>query len=75
VRNVSKKAHGAIMNIADPIVQKIHRQVEQVVIIFVEFIQISLQSIMNKTELEMLKARDARVALMMHQYALSQQGQ
>lgn len=73
VRNISKKAHGAIMNIADPIVQKIHRQVEQVVIIFLEFIQLSLQSIMNKVELEQLKARDARVALMMHQQALSQQ--
>lgn len=73
VLNISKKAHGAIMNIADPIVQKIQRQVEQVVIIFLEFIQISLQSIMNKAELELLKARDARIALMMHQHALAQQ--
>ena len=73
VKNVSKRAHGAIMNIADPIVQKIQRQIEQVVVIFLEFLQISLQSVMNKMELELLKARDARVALMMHQYALSQQ--
>lgn len=74
VRDVSKKAHGAIMNIADPIVQKIQRQVEQVVIIFLEFIQISLQSIMGKMELEALKVRDPRViALMMHQHALQQQ--
>lgn len=73
VKNINKRAHGAIMNIADPIVQKIQRQVEQVVVIFLEFIQISLHSIMNKAELEMLKARDARVALMMHQYALQQQ--
>lgn len=73
VRDISKKAHGAIMNIADPIVQKIQRQVEQVVIIFLEFMQISLQSIMNKAELEMLKARDSRVALMMHQHAMAQQ--
>ena len=73
VLNISKKAHGSIMNIADPIVKKIQRQVEQVVVIFLEFIQISLQSIMNKTELDLLKARDSRVALMMHQYALAQQ--
>jgi len=73
VRNVSKKAHGSIMNIADPIVQKIQRQVEQVVIIFLEFIQISLQNIMNKIDLDLLKARDSRIALMMHQHALAQQ--
>lgn len=74
VKDVSKKAHGAIMNIADPIVAKIQRQVEQVVVIFLEFIQISLQSIMGKAELDSLKARDARVALMMHQHAMGQQG-
>jgi len=73
VRNVSKKAHGAIMNIADPIVKKIQKQIEQVVIIFLEFMQISLQSIMGKMELEALKIRDARVALMMHQHAMAQQ--
>ena len=73
VRNVSKKAHGAIMNIADPIVKKIQKQVEQVVIIFLEFLHISLQSIMGKMELEALKLRDARVALMMHQHAMAQQ--
>lgn len=73
VRDISKKAHGAIMNIADPIVQKIQRHVEQVVVIFLEFIQLSLQSILGKAELEALKSRDARVALMMHQHALAQQ--
>jgi len=75
VRDVSKKAHGSIMNIADPIVKKIQEQVEQVVIIFLEFIHISLQSIMGKMELEALKVRDSRVALMMHQHALAQQQQ
>jgi len=34
VHDIGKKAHGALMNIADPIVAKIHRQLEQVVIIF-----------------------------------------
>jgi len=73
VRDLGKQAHGSIMNIADPIVKKIQRQIEQIVVIFLEFVQLSLHSIMNKTELDLLKARDARVALMMHQYALAQQ--
>jgi len=73
VRDISKKAHGSIMNIADPVVQKIQRQIEEIVVIFLEFLQISLQSIMNKAELDTLKARDSRIALMMHQHSLAQQ--
>lgn len=73
VRDVGKKAHGAIQNIADPIVKKIQRQVEEIVVIFLEFMQFSLQSIMGQAELATLKARDSRIALMMHQQALSQQ--
>ncbi len=75
VRGMGKKAQGAVANIADPIVQKIHRQVEKIVVIFLEFIQVSLQSLMNKAELEALKVRDVRVAMMMHQHAMGQQGQ
>ncbi|NBO18395.1 MAG: hypothetical protein EBV03_04045 [Proteobacteria bacterium] len=73
VKNISKRAHGSIMNIADPIVQKIQRQVELVMVIFLEFVQLSLQSIMGKAELEALKVRDSRIALMMHDHALGQQ--
>lgn len=74
VKNISKRAHGAIMNIADPVVQKIQRQVELVIVVFLEFLQISLQSILGKAELEALKVRDSRIALMMHEHSLAQQG-
>jgi len=74
VRDIAKKAHGSIMNIADVIVKKIQRQVENIAIIFLEFIHISLANIMGKMELEALKVRDPRiVALMMHQQAMQQQ--
>ena len=73
VKSVSKKAHGAIANIADPIVAKIQRRVEQIVVTFMEFVQVSLANIMNKAEAEALRVRDARVALMMHQQAMAQQ--
>lgn len=72
VKNVTKQAYDALENIADPIVAKIQRQVERVVVIFLEFIQLSLSSIMNQLELSQLKAREARVALMMHQQAQQQ---
>lgn len=62
-----------MFNIADAIVQKIQRQVDKIVVIFLEFVQISLQSLMGKAELEALKARDVRIALMMHQHAMAQQ--
>ena len=74
VRDTAKKAHGAIANIADVIVKKIERQAEQIVVIFLEFINISLLNVMGKPALESLKARDPRViALMMQQHAMSQQ--
>lgn len=73
VRDVSKKAHGAFMNIADGIVQKIQRQVEEIVVVFLEFVHISLSSLMGKAELEALKVRDTRIAMMMHQQAMAQQ--
>lgn len=73
VSNAGKRAHGAIQNIADPIVAKVQRQVEKVVALFLEFVHISLQSIMSKAEVDSLKQRDARIALMMHQHAMAQQ--
>lgn len=68
VNNVTKQAYRAIENIADPIVHKIQRQMEKVVCVFLEFLQLSLVSIMNTMELSQLRAREARVALMMHQF-------
>ncbi len=73
VRDVTKKAQGSIMNIADPVVSKIQRQVEEIVIMFLEMLHISVHSIMSKSEYDALKARDARLALLMHQYAQTQQ--
>lgn len=61
-----------IANIADVIVEKIKLQLDKVVSVFFEFVQISLQSIMGKAELEALRVRDARIALMMHQLSLAQ---
>lgn len=72
VKNVTKQAYNALENIADPIVNKIQRQVERVVVIFLDFLQLSLASIMNQSELSQLKAREARVALMMHAQAQHQ---
>jgi len=74
VADTAKKAHGAIANIADVIVKKIQHLAEQIVIIFLEFINLSLHSVMDKPALEALKVRDPRiVALMMHQQAIGQQ--
>jgi hypothetical protein len=72
----AKKAGKKAFNIADAIVQKVQRQIERAVEIFLEFIQVSLQNIMSKTELESLRTRNANIALFMHQQALAQhQGQ
>jgi hypothetical protein len=72
----AKKAGKKAFNLADAVVQKIQRQVERVVEIFLEFIHVSLTNLMNKAELEALRVRNANIALFMHQQALTQhQGQ
>ena len=73
VQGNAKKAQNVLQNIADPIVSKIQRQVEKVVAVFLEFLQISLHNVMNKAEVEALRVRDTRIAMMMHQQTLSQQ--
>lgn len=73
VRGAGKRAQDVVKNIADPIVAKIQRQVEKVIVVFLEFINVSLQNLMNKTDLEALKVRDTRIAMMMHQHAMAQQ--
>lgn len=72
VKSYAQLAHDTVENIADPIVNKIQRQMERIVVIFLEFIQLSLASIMNQAELSQLRTREARVALMMHDMAQHQ---
>ena len=61
-------------NAATAIVKKIKRQLEQVISNFMEFLTLSLDRMMQKQDVEELKARHAHIALMLHQSQLSQQG-
>ncbi len=71
---VQAAGRGAV-NIADIIVAKIQRQVEKVIAIFLDFIQLSLAHIMGKAELDAIRQRESRVALMLHQMSLMGQQQ
>lgn len=64
------KTASKLRETTDRVVDAIQEQVEKVVAIFVEFIQLSLQSIMNKVELGLLFQRQQKLALAMH--AISQ---
>jgi len=61
-----------IKNIASIIVEKIQHQLDKVVVIFLELINISIQSITGKAEMEALRVRNTRISVMMHQLSLSQ---
>ncbi|MFN7612005.1 MAG: hypothetical protein ACK5WQ_04780 [Alphaproteobacteria bacterium] len=65
-RGLSSKARG----ITDSIVKKIKRQLELVITAFVDFITLSLDRIMPKHDVEELKQRQAKIALMLHQMSL-----
>lgn len=72
LKSLSHQTKNVTVKVTAPIIEKIQKQLDTVLAVFFEFIQISLQSIMNKAELDALRARDSRIALMMHQYSLSQ---
>jgi sugar-specific transcriptional regulator TrmB len=73
VQSLTKKSNALITNITKPIIKKIQQQLDKVIVIFFEFAQISLQSIMSKVELDAIKIRNSDLALMMHQSNLSLQ--
>jgi hypothetical protein len=56
----------AIINIADPIVEKIKRQVEIIVAIFIDFVDLTLDRIMQKAQIEELKKRQEKIAVMLY---------
>jgi hypothetical protein len=69
ISEYSKKSaevmHG-VSNIADPIVKKIKRQLEVVIAAFIDFVQLSLDRVMQKHDVEELKMRQEKIALMLH---------
>lgn len=59
-------------NAAHLVVKKLKRQLEQVISNFVEMVQLSLDRIMQKHDLDELKARHANIALMLYSTAKGQ---
>lgn len=66
------KSSSKLREATDKAVDAIQEQVEKVIAIFVEFIQLSIQSVMNKVEMTLLFQRQQKLALAMH--AMSQPG-
>ena len=55
-----------VRNAAHLVVKKLKRQLEQVIENFVEMVQLSLDRIMQKHDVEELKTRHANIALMLY---------
>jgi len=66
---VARSLSAQARTITDGIVKKIKRQLELVITAFVDFITLSLDRIMPKHDVEELKQRQAKIALMLHQAA------
>lgn len=55
-----------VRNAAYRVVDKVRRQLEQVIVHFAEMIELSIDRIMQKHDVEALKARHASIALMLY---------
>lgn len=71
INEFSSRARDA-RNAAHAIVKKVKRQLEQVISNFMEFVTLSLDRMMQKQDMEELKARHAHIALML--FSSQQQG-
>lgn len=70
-----KKMTKNLMNIADPIVERIKRQMEVIVSHFIDFMEISLDRVMQKAHLEELKQRQEKIAAMLYHAGYAVSGQ
>lgn len=61
-----------VANLADPIIEKLKRQMETIVANFMELAKLSLDRIMQKHDIDELKQRHDRIAVLLHQQALGQ---
>lgn len=66
-----KKKTDSIKNIADSIILKIKEKMEEVIVVFLHFTQLSLDRVMQKHELEEIKRNQQHVFFQLHN--LSQQ--
>lgn len=63
---LGEKAVG-LRNVADPIVKKIKRQIEVVVAALIDFIELSLDRIMQRSHIDEMKTHQEKIAMMIHQ--------
>lgn len=64
---MARETAATIRSSSDAVMAKMKRHVENLLVTFMEVMKISLSVIMGKSELEQLRVRDARVALLLHQ--------
>jgi hypothetical protein len=55
VQNKGKRLANGFWNVADPIVEKLQKQMERVVVIFLNLLEISLDRIMHSAQIEEMK--------------------
>ena len=66
VAAVTQQAATGLRNLADPIVEKIKLHVESVIGIFLDFVDLMLDRIMHKQQVEELKKRQEKIAQMLY---------
>ena len=71
-QDARKQAFDHIADVVDPVVERVKRQVERVISVFIGFVELSLDRIMQKSDLELLKQHETKIANILHQ--LSQNG-
>lgn len=72
VRAGARRTRKKVANIADTVVYKIKEELERVIVIFLEFVRLSLETVMHKKEFEELRRKETMVAFQLHEAAQQQ---
>ncbi len=71
VKSIPEHPAKAIERIVSPVLSRLRGVMEEVVTFFMEVIEISLDKIMHRSEVEEMRKRNLRIAALMHQMAIN----
>jgi len=73
LKKQSKPVAQAITKMTDGVISKLKKTIEDVVVVFLEVIDLGIEKLLQKQELEEMKKRNLRIAALMHNHSLAAQ--
>ena len=67
----SEAVRATARDLVEPLVAKLRNAVEEIIVVFLRVVDITLEKIMHKNEAEEVRKRNQRIAALLHQMSLN----